>query len=554
MERIFNGRRGKRSGRGYFDSCSFNRSGCNFPKTAAGAGKRSDEFSGEKSKSCAVTAKRQEASVTVPLCIALTILAVLILGLVEGARFYGLRTDAKEWAELTTESLFAGYQPFLFETYDMFFLDGHFGGGSWNLAAAEDEMEALINESVLASGPNEGSCFYRMGVSNVEITRYRLAADEAGNVFEMQAAEAMKQRIGKQAAEKLLGQIKDVEKKEAEGGDPEKSIADANTVLEELANAAQTESEGQTQDTQETNTQEITLPKTEVKENPLDTIKTIRSQGILALTLPKGKTVSAKTISVDNCMTKRNCRKGNYKQAKSPGWYERILMQEFIKSFAGNAVSPNEKGVLSYGLEYVICGKGSDEENLKGTVNRLLLLREGANFVYLQSDKAKQAEAMTAATVFAGIAANPAAVPLIQQGILAAWAYVESICDIKALLSGGKVPLVKDAASWKTDLSKLVESVQAEYGGETRGLTYENYLDALLYGKTVKQAAYRTMDLMEKSMQKRNEYAKCRLDEMIVGIRAEVELEADTLFLGIFGEDPAGGYHFLEKTEYAYGE
>lgn len=161
---------------------------------------------------------------------------------------------------------------------------------------------------------------------------------------------------------------------------------------------------------------------------------------------------------------------------------------------------------------------------------------------------------MTAATVFAGIAANPAAVPLIQQGILAAWAYVESICDIKALLSGGKVPLVKDAASWKTDLSKLVESVQAEYGGETRGLTYENYLDALLYGKTVKQAAYRTMDLMEKSMQKRNEYAKCRLDEMIVGIRAEVELEADTLFLGIFGEDPAGGYHFLEKTEYAYGE
>ncbi len=45
-------------------------------------------------------------------------------------------------------------------------------------------------------------------------------------------------------------------------------------------------------------------------------------------------------------------------------------MQEFIKPLAGSAVSPEETGVLSYGTEYLICGKDSDVSNLKGTVIR----------------------------------------------------------------------------------------------------------------------------------------------------------------------------------------
>ena len=41
---------------------------------------------------------------------------------------------------------------------------------------------------------------------------------------------------------------------------------------------------------------------------------------------------------------------------------------------------------LSYELEYLLCGKESDEKNLKATVNKLLLLREGVNFVYILAD------------------------------------------------------------------------------------------------------------------------------------------------------------------------
>ena len=39
---------------------------------------------------------------------------------------------------------------------------------------------------------------------------------------------------------------------------------------------------------------------------------------------------------------------------------------------------------------------------------------------------------------------------------------------------------------------------------------------------------------------------------MITEFHADMTYEADTLFLGLFGEDLAGGYQFLEKTGYAY--
>ena len=83
-------------------------------------------------------------------------------------------------------------------------------------------------------------------------------------------------------------------------------------------------------------------------------------------------------------------------------------MQEYLKPLIGNAVTPKVGGALSYGVEYLICGKKSDEENLKGTVRKLLLLREVMNFLYLQGDHAKQAEALSAASAIAGITGNPA--------------------------------------------------------------------------------------------------------------------------------------------------
>lgn len=480
---------------------------------------------------------KREASVTVWLCLVLTALAVLILALLEAVRYEGLKSDAKEWSNLSLESLFAGYQPFLLDEYHMFFLDGSFGRKKLDIAAAEDELSLFLNDNLMIPEKAKGIHLYHMDSENVEITGYRLATDEKGKVFELQAANSMRKEIGTHAAEKILNQIKSVNSKEQAAEKPDLYMEDAKNTLDTIAQQKEQETE---------------KPAEPVINNPIDTVKEIKKRGILGIVVPSWKTVSEKKVSVDNCLMKRSLSQGNYPQKEKCGWYERILMQEFLKTYVGYALAPKENGALSYGIEYLICGKESDEKNLEKTAKKLILLREGMNYFYLQTDGGKQAEALAAAAAIAGVSVNPAVVEVVKQGILAAWAYAESIYDVKSLLSGGKVPIVKNASVWKTQLSNLGAVLSDVPAGESNGLSYEEYLNVLLYTKTVKQLAYRSMDLMEWHMQNEEEFAKCRMDHMIMGIKLKTEFHADTLFLGIFQDDTIGGYPFMERTEYVY--
>ena len=496
---------------------------------------------------------KKEASVTVPLCMAILAVAALLFALVEGARYYGLKADASDGAKFAAESLFAGYQPFLLEEYGIFFLDGNFGGSSFRIEGAEDEIRAFLCENFIVSKARDGIDLYRMQEADAEVTGYILATDANGKVFEMQAAKTMKNRIGKQAARKILDEILGIKEPTEKADSPEEAIKGAEGAIKEIKTAKEAQTENAEQKETKTETKEDAEAKAQTTENPLDVIKKLKKEGILSLVLPAGQSVSEKKCQEENSLLKRNCQKGTWEYKEKPGWYERILMQEFLKLNAGNAVTPNEEGILSYGIEYLICGKSGDRENLKGTVKKLLLIREIANYLYLQTDEAKKAEALAVASAVGSALASPELISVIEQGILAAWAYVESLCDVKALLSGGKIPLIKNSSGWKSQLSNLKGAVESDYAGEAKGLSYADYLDVLLYERSVKQIAFRGMDLMEWRLKENADGKNCRMDHMIVGIRFTAEYDTDTLFFDIFGEDSVLGYRFLEKAEYIYG-
>lgn len=492
--------------------------------------------------------RRQNASITIYFCLALVLIGALILGLVESLRWEGLAASSKSWTNLTVESLFAGYQPLLLKEYDMFFLDSGFGEGERNLEAAEEWMEALLYENVENMKNGDKGNFYRMQVSDVNIVSHTLATDGKGTVFIRQASETMKEVMGERAAKQILKKIQNIQNKEEEGGNPEQSITDAENTLIQLK-AQESEMEANTKGVYRGADSGETLPAN--INNPIEDIKPVRSQGILTLVLPQGKTVSQKTTSVDNSLLRRSLQRGSKDEKVAIDWYDRILTQEFIKPLVGNFLSPKEGG-LSYGVEYLICGKGSDKENLEGTVKKLLLLRETVNYLYLQTDEVKKAEALSVATILAGASANPALIELVKQGILAAWAYAESICDVKALLSGGKIPLQKNSGNWQMQISNLSGASTSEYRGEATGLSYEDYLDVFLYASSNQKMAYRAMDLMEWKLHKKEIYRNCKMDSMIVDMKIEAEFEAFTVFFDIFGEDTIGGYTFKKQAEYQY--
>ena len=189
---------------------------------------------------------------------------------------------------------------------------------------------------------------------------------------------------------------------------------------------------------------------------------------------------------------------------------------------------------LSYELEYLLCGKESDEKNLKATVNKLLLLREGVNFVYLLSDGAMRHSAEILAVAIAGGA--PGVSTALTAALLAACAYGESLLDVRILLTGGKVPAAKTRATFRLTLENLgrLPEVLASCNEKTgEGLDYEAYLQMLFLTGKKKAYPMRALNLIESNLRKKEGMSHFRVDHCIAGLEAEAEWELGPVFAAL---------------------
>ena len=173
---------------------------------------------------------------------------------------------------------------------------------------------------------------------------------------------------------------------------------------------------------------------------------------------------------------------------------DRLFIQEYILEKLGTFTRPKEEGGLDYQAEYVLGGKNSDKENLSYVINRLLIIRETANLAFLYTDAQKRAELQTCAAALSFLLLIPEGMELVQGVLAAGWAYVESLADVRILLSGGKVPLMKDSTAWNTQLNSL--DFRASAKGR-RGMDYEDYLRILFTFTSKEKSVMRTMDMIE---------------------------------------------------------
>jgi hypothetical protein len=188
---------------------------------------------------------------------------------------------------------------------------------------------------------------------------------------------------------------------------------------------------------------------------------------------------------------------------------------------------------LKYEQEYLIGGQSSDKENLETVVTKLVHMRLGANYLYLNTDAVRKARAEAAAAVLAVVVQFPSLEKVITQGILLLWSYAESCADVKALLQGDKVSLVKTSDEWKTDipsfsaastsnLSASLASASAsgkEPSGSGKGLTYQQYLALILSATSQKKLNMRSLDLIEENMRTIEGKSFFRADDCISRIR-----------------------------------
>ena len=247
----------------------------------------------------------------------------------------------------------------------------------------------------------------------------------------------------------------------------------------------------------------------------MEEAKSLQNVGILELVMKDTKKLSTAEQDFSNGLLKRNLQQGTIPITDSVSWSDRTLFIQYLQTYMSNFQSVQGNRALSYELEYLIGKKTSDVKNLKAVVNRLLAIREATNFLYLLSNPTKVMEAEALAATLAGASLNPAIIEVVKIGLLTAWAFAESVLDVRATGLGNMHELTKGYAMAK-------ESAW--------GLDYQNYLGILLLLERGESLAMHAMNLQEATIRKNCKDTSFCMDTLMVQASLDILYSYEPVF------------------------
>lgn len=496
--------------------------------------------------------KKEKGNLSIFSALILLLVASLLFTLLESARMYGLRAKADQNTMLCVESALAEYQVELLENYDLFYLDLGYGERTINLGKLRERILNLSQDNVNPENQVltlDGANFYRMNAVQCAIEEYELATDYEGAAFVQQAVKSMQDELPYDIAESIFSSAEEVKKAETTAENPDQMMEEAKTkIAEERTKKAE-------ENRQKQERGEEIQPLQEV-ENPVEFAETLKTSGVLAKVVENPAELSVKAMDLTDSVETRSRQSGTKQDVSESNLYERAIYQMYLEKHFGCYTNCLENRVLDYEMEYLIAGKATDQENLESVVKRLLGLREVTNFMSLLMDPAKMADAKTLATLLVGFTGNEGIIEMAQYGIIAAWAYAESILDVRTLLSGGKIAILKTGNEWTTDIFHISESFQN--AGKAKecenGLSYSGYLQAFFCLEQQAQLNYRALNLMEKNIRMLSGNDNLCMDSMAQQITVSTSYEANPLFFRMvtIGNVRNEAYCFTQKREASY--
>lgn len=470
---------------------------------------------------------KKRGSVTVFFSLFMTVLLVFIQVIFRSVQIAGGKIQAEAGVEEGLYSVFAGYHRELLNRYHVFLLDAGYGTGKMQPGCMYQIIEASLTGSC-SPGKTfsgiRGENMWKTHKKSGAILGYTLAADQNGRAFKMQAVDYMKDTVGIQGIQLLLEQnrtlsgiIKALEMK----GSSEQAELAMKTYEEERTKAEQTRVEA------ETNGEEFV--------NPLEIIGQLRDRGILALVLTPEAAVSRGKLSEKGSLADRTLERGMgtlfYRENTDAAW-SAVIFQEYmiqhLESYTDQGKKENslENG-LSYQLEYAIAGKKTDMDNLKTVAAKLLAVREASNMVFLLQDPSSQAQIHEMALAVCSYVGVPFLEGVVSLALQAAWAFGESVLDVRHLLRGGEVPLIKTSRSWNLSLNglgKITQELQKDQGKQQNGMSYEEYLRVLLFMGNRDEQVLRTMDIAEQEIKKTEGNGNFRIDLCMTYLKVEMRV------------------------------
>ncbi len=454
--------------------------------------------------------KKENGYLTVCIAIILPVILSLCITLIEGARQNAVRLEATCACETAVQSVMAEYHQVLRDQYDIFAIDSSYGGSRSGREQVEARLHYYMRKNIEPIGVVGGTYqdFTRLRTGLEAVEGVTILSDEMGTVFRRLAVESVAESSDLHMLEQLKEWMKIVEANGLVEGREEEKWQQADAKISEYRNL---------------------YPELEI-QNPTEQLRESQRKGILYL-LTDVEELSSKSMDLGSTIGGRmregkiNCGNLTYiTEAPITPALEKIRFQQYLAKKMGSFGAVKEQRALDYEQEYLIAGKSSDIDNMRVVCHRLLLLREASNMMYLWNCPAKRQEVLVMAELLCGAVALPELIPIMEMALLLGWAYAEGIMDVRSLMQGGKVPLLKSDENWSLSLSAAINGQMDVKPAQEKGLSYSDYLAVFMMLEREEDLTVRAMNLIEANIRKTDGNKAFRMDACFTALEVYIRV------------------------------
>lgn len=436
-----------------------------------------------------------KGSITVFLALSLSVLTGFVM-LLTGAAVRNAEKIRLEGAvDLGMNSVLGEFHTGLHDRYGLLYVDLSYGGREPSLENPESRLEFYIRKNI---EEEEKGPWGEVTLDSVRVNRVKSAAFGEGNAMKYQAVCYMQDSgcEGTYHGDALFV-VQQLEGKDA--------MAEWSALMSRIA---------------EMELPQILNEKGQWEEvpldNPADAIYALAGNDLLYLAGIDGSKIGVGRIQTGCYASERKLQNIEYGEERDA---DTELFVSYLFDKMGNYGRTREESFLQYQLEYIAMGKYSDYENLQAVTEKLLQWCFARNVTYAM--EALYGEALEMADGLQAVALKESFREPVAESILYALAYLESISEVRCLMSGGGIVVTKEAFYTGPEQILTVDVLQIPSANE--GYYYEDYLFAVIMLLPEKNRNLRSMDIMEMDIRMLSNNPLFSMDFCIERLEAEAK-------------------------------
>lgn len=406
----------------------------------------------------------------------------------------------------------------LFERYGLLYVDASYLGQPPCVSNVEDRLRYYVEANTSRILEQKKGPWGSLLVDDASILSFETAAAGLGASARSQAV-CYAQDLGLSGSEReVFGQMGEIEALEA--ADP---MGEWMGVMAQLAGM-----ELPCIQNEKGEWEEVPLA------NPADWVYGLVGSDILYLSRVDGQYLSPARVSLQEYISHRQPQ--NVSDGGTGYRDDKELFLSYLFDRMGYFQNTREGSLLNCQLEYLAHGEDSDLGNMKAVTETLLKWRFADNASRAKADGDLRSQAAAVAQELLVVILKAEFQEPVVESILYACAFLESISDVRSILTGGSVPLRKSGHSMSVS---HVLNGNLYQGGQSGGWSYRQYLAAMILLVGEEELNLRAMDIMEMDIRSLDGNRNFSMDWCLERFEAEVTARS-------------GAEHYKIRRRYGY--